>query len=99
MKEYIEKSKVEGMLWTVIMSKDERTIEEILEYAPTIQAIPIPDNATNGDMIKALFPNAKTWEVTRDDFQCTYISSKDICGIVALPLSWWNAPYKKEVEE
>ena len=41
MKEYIEKSIVERMLWAVIMSKEERTIEEMLEYAQTVQAIPL----------------------------------------------------------
>ena len=30
-----------------------------LAYAPTINAIPIPEGATNGDMIKALFPRIK----------------------------------------
>lgn len=55
---------------------------------------PIPDNATNGDIIKAMFPNAKTWEVTRDDIHCAFIDFKDICEIKSFPLSWWNAPYK-----
>ena len=61
-----------------------------------VDAIIIPDNATNGDMIKLLFPDTKTWEVQRDDIHCAYISFKDICGIISFPLSWWNAPFKKE---
>lgn len=61
--------------------------------------IEIPYGMTNGDMIKAMFPNAKTWEVTRDDIHCAFIDFKDICEIKSFPLSWWNAPYKKEVEE
>jgi hypothetical protein len=56
----------------------------------------IPDGATNGDMIKAMFPTAKTWEVTRDDVHCAYIEFKDICEIKSFPLSWWNAPYKRD---
>ena len=28
-----------------------------IDRQPTVQAIPIPDNATNGDMIKAMFSN------------------------------------------
>lgn len=58
----------------------------------------VPKDATNGDMIKAMFPNAKTWEVARDDVHCAYIEFKDICEIKSFPLSWWNAPYKTESE-
>lgn len=72
---------------------------KFIEECEIVDAIPIPDGATNGDMIKAMFPNAKTWEVTRDDIHCAYIEFKDICEIKSFPLSWWNAPYQKEVEE
>ena len=48
------------------------------------KGIPIPDNATNGDMIKTLFSNTfdnfcerTTWEWNR----------------------WWNAPYQKGGKE
>jgi hypothetical protein len=60
-------------------------------------SIVAPDGATNGDVIKAMFPNAKTWEVTRDDVHCAYIEFKDICEIKSFPLSWWNAPYKEKL--
>lgn len=29
---------------------------DVLDSQPTVNAIPIPDGATNGDMIKAMFP-------------------------------------------
>ena len=53
-----------------------------------VPAIPIPKGATNGDMIKALFPDAD-------------ISLNDSCfeGVVnryGFDEKWWNAPYKKE---
>lgn len=51
---------------------------------------------TNGDVIKMMFPNAKTWEVTRDDVHCAYVEFKDICEIKSFPLSWWNAPYEQK---
>ena len=35
------------------------TIKKQIENAETVQAILIPDNATNGDMMKLMFPNAK----------------------------------------
>ena len=48
---------------------------------------PIPDNATNGDVIKAMFPTAD-------------ISLNDSCfeGVVnkyGFDMKWWNAPYQK----
>lgn len=51
---------------------------------PTVKAIPIPDNATNGDMIKAMFPDMRDeiWNALYD---------ADLCG----KNSWWNAPYKR----
>lgn len=54
-----------------------------------INAIPIPDNATNGDMIKAIFPNYDEIELTEEyPSGKTYFSS-----------DWWNAPYKKGSED
>ena len=52
---------------------------------------PIPDNATNGDVIKALFPTAD-------------ISLNDSCfeGVVnkyGFDMKWWNAPYQKGGKE
>ncbi len=75
---------------------------------PTVNAILIPDGATNGDMIKVMFPNAKYFKgvnhCNRDEDgnpkQCMYMS---IIGVIyhPFPIDWWNAPYNynKEVEE
>lgn len=49
---------------------------------------PIPDNATNGDVIKTMFPNLQLysdfayWDVDLGD---THIS---------VDKKWWNSPYK-----
>ena len=51
--------------------------------------IHIPENATNGDVIKALFPNTKIqegelytiWDVGTDN--------------VSFWNDWWNVPYKR----
>lgn len=40
---------------------------------------PIPDNATNGDVIKAIFPNNDTVKVME----------------IRMKGDWWNAPYQK----
>ena len=55
---------------------------------------PLPDNATNGDMIKALF-DCKVVEETHS----TYVVNmgKDYFW-KNFEKSWWNAPYKKGEE-
>lgn len=96
MKEYIEKSEVERMLWAVIMSKDERTIEEMLEDASAVTAIPVPDGATNGDVIKIMFPDAEVTQI-RGSFR-----SDELLGYRVwlggrsqdYLLEWWNEPFR-----
>lgn len=50
---------------------------------------------TNGDMIKALYPNCKTWEVDTD----MAVDLPDMLRINLIPLDWWNAPYKRAEHE
>lgn len=55
----------------------------------------IPDNATNGDMIKAMFPNATFMIDEEKDEQGTknlYVYTDDFEGFT-VDLDWWNAPY------
>ena len=63
----------------------------------TTRYIPIPDNATNGDIIKALFPKAEIHDWASED---AYI---DIYGVdyeaLTVCRKWWNAPYKAESED
>ena len=47
---------------------------------------PIPDNATNGDVIKAIFPNMGV------DIAGGVVKAN---GYTQFDLSWWNAPYQK----
>lgn len=59
-----------------------------------LNGIPIPDNATNGDMIKTMFPSIKI------DFE-TYTKSEVVHfrdGDAEFSHDWWNAPYKVESE-
>jgi hypothetical protein len=53
---------------------------------------PIPDNATNGDMIKAMFNPCRIFKYTSD--VQVYFSER---YYQFFGMSWWNAPY--EVEE
>ena len=52
--------------------------------------IEIPNGATNGDMIKTIFPNIEI-EGIGGEIKC--IATKN--GTSYFALDWWNAPYKK----
>lgn len=55
---------------------------------------PIPDNATNGDVIKVMFSNT---EIMITDER---VFLRDGTIVMIYPLTWWNAPYQKgEVNE
>lgn len=60
-----------------------------------VDFIEIPDNATNGDMINALFPNAKNIRVD-GGYPLNYIIEGEWHRNLK---EWWNAPYKAESGE
>jgi hypothetical protein len=64
-----------------------------LQTEPSADVIPIPRGATNGDMIKAMFPNI---EYGKDELGNVFIISSAQLGYIALRESWWNAPYKRD---
>jgi len=87
---------------TLIIDIDEkdfhRICQEYISFSDTLEgrglsaiaeATPIPDNDTNGDVIKAIFPNSDIEE------RRTYM--KIVEGDYLLPCAyqWWNAPYQK----
>lgn len=49
---------------------------------------PIPDNATNGDVIMAMFPNVNVYE---HNGGATYSVNNEY----NFNATWWNAPYQK----
>ena len=56
-----------------------------------LDGTPLPENPTNGDVIKFMFPNMidSCWERKK------YLS--DVCGdytAIEYTENWWNAPYK-----
>lgn len=65
--------------------------EKIGDYdIPIHNAIIIPKNPTNGDMIKAMFPNIEMWGESKNTLDYS------LGGMIHRVLkSWWNAPYKK----
>lgn len=48
----------------------------------------LSDNATNGNVIKALFPNIETFEPNKYE-----IAIKQNLGWLAFKKDWWDAPY------
>ena len=55
---------------------------------------PIPDNATNGDVIKAMFPNVKT-ELGVDKV----IFARGLNNVTPFSEEWWYAKYQKGDKE
>lgn len=73
-------------------TKEER--ESVDNYIKSIsqKVITIPDNATNGDVIKALFPNSRV------DISCArafFYIREDLKRFVTFDIDWWNAPYQE----
>ena len=62
--------------------------------ANTVDAIEIPKNATNGDMIKSMFPNG-TESIGRKKIYYSFYPNGDM----EFNITWWNAPFKKDGEE
>lgn len=62
--------------------------ESMLDVNIIANGIPIPDNATNGDVIKAMFTNSE-YEIL-DNTVITEIDNG-----LWFTLDWWNAPYQK----
>ena len=75
-----------------------RAIDEVdILHAPPVQAIPIPEGATNGDIIKAMFPNIEVNEIetnTGGYIDVKYLDTIRECDSMAFLRKWWNAPYK-----
>lgn len=81
------------------------TIKEDTKIQPykKLDAIIIPERATNGDMFKAMFPNIEVKTQMSYGFKNGFKVRvyKDEFSVFDLwfPTRWWNTPYKKEVEE
>lgn len=59
---------------------------------------PLPKGATNGDMIKAMFPNIEIEGIGGiTGLECVAVSIG--LGTSYFALDWWDAPYKAESED
>lgn len=68
-----------------------------IEPYKKVNEIIIPEDATNGDVIKAMFP--KAWGSDYIDIFNKFTLYIDDDHELEVDIDWWNAPYKKEVEE
>lgn len=68
-----------------------KELKQLREQEPC-EDIEIPNGATNGDMIKSMFPYIEI-EGIGGEIKC--IATKIGFGTSYFALDWWNAPYKK----
>ncbi len=70
--------------------------------------IELPENATNGDVIKTVFPNAKfdnAMPFTDGRWETMNLDTENKIRAIYKPTQlrtyadWWNAPYKVESEK
>lgn len=63
----------------------------------------IPKEATNGDMIKVMFPNAKIgrgfYGIGNTPLICLNVGTNSVAYEMTFIEDWWNAPYNQKVEE
>ena len=70
------------------------------KQAKEVNTIEIPKNATNGDMIKAMFPDSEIKEI-RGTFKGDLLGYRTWLGGCSRDflLDWWNEPFKRGKEE
>lgn len=60
---------------------------------PTVEAIPIPKDTTNGNIIKSMFPSVVIRVITESQIGISFFDNQN--EITWIPIEWWNAPYKE----
>lgn len=66
--------------------------ENIIRFSKPVFII--PENPTNGDMIRALFPNCE-WFII-ESLQSVNVTTDPSLSTQTFDIYWWNAPYRKE---
>lgn len=60
-----------------------------------VHAVPIPQDATNGDVIQAMFPTAHIFIDTSDnDYQYVYVNYPSAGSSWKLRKEWWDSSWK-----
>ena len=76
--------------------RNRQQLVDMMRAVPPVNAIEIPDGATIGDMLTAMFPNLREIEMVLEneegeEFQVNYDLTQDVSF-------GWDAPYKAESE-
>ena len=80
-------------------SKDvKRFMDEIVDI-PREDVVRIPDNTTNGDVIKALFPDLKITRELKDVVTVYALCPDGNEFVIHFDSDWWNAPYRRDENE
>ena len=70
--------------------------ENIGDYdIPIHNAIIIPRDATNGDMIEATGLFEIAWNLSNDMRICASMNGLVSHGLISFSKAWWDAPYKR----
>lgn len=68
--------------------------EQILDIEPVLT---IPENPTNGSLVKSMFPSVVIRVVTESQIGISFFDNQN--EITWIPIEWWNAPYRMESED
>ena len=75
-------------------------LSEFINECEMVDAIHIPEGATNGNMIRGMFPDIEIIEkVQFCGISYVKVRFKGMPDSKIFDLEWWNAPYKKEGEQ
>ena len=96
MRRLIDANKLKKYMIPLSFSCQKWLSEVDLSNASTV--LTIPDNPTNGDVIKAIFPDAKITEYL-DLVQVEIIVKGLNLVEIECDINWWNAPYKRGTDE
>ncbi len=69
------------------MDLDYGQIANYIDGMQGVRAVVIPENATNGDVIQALFPKASVYE---------HGSTYSVNNEYKFNSTWWNTPYNED---
>lgn len=77
-----------------------RIIDEQIDKVKALPPVTptFPKGATNGDMIKAMFPDCKDWKAKLEDndgevYEVHFVQLPNSLTVNKYEESWWNAPY------
>jgi hypothetical protein len=72
-------------------------LSNFINECEIVDVIPIPEEATNGNMIKTMFPDVEIVEIVHTrEFSFVKVRFNGMPDTKIFDLDWWNAPYRLE---